>query len=145
MAYLPAAPNVFINLEVKVAESNKPELASLTDKFFTAYNELDLETFGGLLADDVHWEHHNRFKGKGRDPLLESVRDIAKKLPDRKFSPVSRWAVNGNVVHVEHQWSATPIENDDAWGWIAGVPTSMDAASVLVYSDGKIVEWSDYA
>jgi hypothetical protein len=55
-----------------------------------------------------------------------------------------RWAVNGDVVHCEHQWFGTPNVDEVEWNWQSGVPTSMDGASVLVFQDGRIAEWSDY-
>jgi hypothetical protein len=76
---------------------------------------------------------------------VQSVRDIHAKLPDRRFGPLIRWAVNGNVVHCEHQWFGTPAVDEEEWNWKVGVPTSMDGASVLVFEDGRIAEWSDYA
>lgn len=120
------------------------ELLTLVERFFTAYNDMDLDTFGSLLADDVHFEHHNRFRGQGREPLLASVRDIESKMPDRRFGKVTRWAVHGDTVYAEHGWQATPVITEPSWGWQAGVPTSMDVVSVFVFDGGRIKEWSDY-
>lgn len=96
------------------------------------------------MTDDIHFEHHNRFQGKGREALLGSIRDIQVKLPDRRFGKSTRWAVNGDVVYAEHDWSATPAVTDEAWGWEAGVGTLMDVVSVFVFEGSRVKEWSDY-
>ncbi len=127
-----------------MSETETTELVELVERFFHAYNDVDMDTLAALLTDDVHWEHHNRFTGDGREPLLSSIQQISDKMPDRHFSELSRWAVNGNVVFCEHRWFTVPLESDPNWGWEAGVPFSMDAASVFVVTDGLIVEWSDY-
>ena len=120
------------------------DLLALVDRFFTAYNDMDLDTFASLLTDDIHWEHHNRFLGKGAEPLVQSIRDIHAKLPNRRFGEVTRWSATDDTIYTEHDWTATPVESDPSWGWEAGIETSMDCVSVFVFEGGRIKEWSDY-
>ena len=124
---------------------NDTALLDTAKRFFEAYNDLDTNYLEGLLTENVHWEHHNRFKGSGREKLLQSIKDIADKVPGRTFAEPTRWAVNGEVVYLEHSWSGDPEVDLDAFGWKKGVPASLDVVSVFVFSGGKIVEWSDYA
>ena len=120
------------------------QLLKTVEAFRVAYNELDIPALESLVAEELHWEHHNRFKGHGRAGFVQSVRDFAAKTPGRYFAEPARFAVNGATVYVEHTWHAVPAHSDPAWGWEKGVPTSMDTCSVFVVEDGKIVEFSDY-
>lgn len=85
-----------------------------------------------LLTEDIHWEHHNRFQGAEKKPLLASIREIHAKLPDRRFGSVTCWAQNGDIIYPEHDWTATPVVTELAWGWEEGVATSMECVSVFV-------------
>jgi len=120
------------------------EVMQILEAFRAAYNSVDIAALEALVAEDVRWEHHNRFKGTGRAPLMQSILDFAERMPGRYFDPPTRVAVNGQTVFVERKWRATPVRSDAAWGWEAGVPTSMDTCSVYVIDAGKIVEWGDY-
>ena len=113
-------------------------------RFFEAYNSVDTNHLEEILSENVHWEHHNRFKGDGREGLLQSIKDIAGKIPGRTFSEPKRWAVNGETVFIEHSWHGVPAVDLPAFGWNQGLPASLDVCSVFVFSSGKIVEWSDY-
>jgi ketosteroid isomerase-like protein len=119
-------------------------LLEVANRYFDAYNTVDTATLEALLADDVHWEHHNRFKGKGRAELIESIKKIAESTPGRRFTRPTRWAAGDDLIYVEHQWHAVPVTPNEMFGWKAGVPFSMDCASVFVVKNGKIIEWSDY-
>ena len=123
---------------------NVDELLGLTEVFRLAYNAVDIETLGAAVADDIQWGHQNRFKGAGRDGLLNSVREFADKMPGRYFDAPIRYAANGTTIFVEHRWHAVPVESGPAWGWEKGVAFSMGTCSVFVIRDGKIVEWTDY-
>jgi ketosteroid isomerase-like protein len=123
---------------------SREDLLNILEAFRVAYNEVDVEALENIVADDLHWEHHNRFKGHGRAGFLQSVRDFAAKTPGRYFAKPVRFAINDHTAYVEHTWHAVPAHSDPAWGWEKGVPTSMDTCSVFVIKDGKIVEFSDY-
>ncbi len=127
-----------------MTNSHERDLIDLVEQFFTAYNEMDLDAFRALLTDDIKWGHHNRFQGEGADGLVQSIRDIQAKLPDRRFGNITNWAINGNRVYTEHDWQATPTESDPSWGWVAGEPTAMDACSIFVFDGGRVKEWADY-
>ena len=120
------------------------DLLKLLEAFRVAYNEVDIPALEALVAEDLHWEHHNRFKGHGRAAFVQSVRDFAAKTPGRHFAEPVRFAVNGQTAYIEHTWHAVPAHSDPAWGWEKGVPTSMDTCSVFVIDNGVIVEFSDY-
>lgn len=117
---------------------------SLVEAFYQAYNDVDITALEGLVSDDIHWEHHNRFTGSGKAGLMESLREWAERVPGRRFGPALRHAQNGELLFVEHQWFAVPAADNDQFGWKAGETVTMDTASVFVVRDGKIVEWSDY-
>ena len=120
------------------------DLLVLAKRYFKAYDDLNIAVMSELLADDVHWEHHNRFKGAGKSGLLESIERIAGLAPDRRFGPIKRSAGADSRLFVEHDWRCTPKEADVQRGWEAGKPFKMDVVSLVVVDQGRIVEWSDW-
>jgi len=120
------------------------QLIEIAHQFFDAYNASDIASLEALLSEDVRWEHHNRFKGAGRAALIRSIKEIAQTTPGRRFTEPTRWASSENLIYLEHQWHAVPTAANAMFGWQPGVPFSMDAVSVFVFADGKIIEWSDY-
>lgn len=42
-------------------------------RFFQAYNEVDVDSLRLMLSDDLYFEHHNRFKGNGKEALLNPI------------------------------------------------------------------------
>ena len=62
------------------------DLLKLLEAFRVAYNEVDIPALEALVAEDLHWEHHNKFKGHGRAAFVQSVRDFAAKTPGRHFA-----------------------------------------------------------
>ena len=121
------------------------QLLDAVERFRVAYNDVDIETIRTLVSEDLHWEHHNRFKGLGADGFLESVKKFADLLPGRYFAEPIRSAVNGQVVFTERQWHGVPTVSDPTWKWEAGKPVTLDSLSVFAFEGDKIVEWSDYA
>jgi len=119
-------------------------LLDMANQFFSAYNNCDTSALADLLADEVHWEHHNRFKGKGRAGLIRSINEIAETTPGRRFSEPTRWASGENLIYLEHRWHAVPTTANEMFGWKPGVPFCMDAVSVFVFEHDTIIEWSDY-
>ena len=120
------------------------ELLEKADAFRVAYNDVDVQALETLVDPDVEWGHQNKFRGHGRADLIQSIHGFAKKMPGRYFDKPSRAAVDGQTVFREHEWHGVPVESDPTWGWEAGVPASMTTCSILVFSDGKIVEWTDF-
>ena len=124
---------------------NSDQYMDIAARFFKAYNDVDTDTMSTLIANDMHWEHHNRFKGTGSERLLQSIRDLSETVPGRYFTDVTRWASSGNVIYLEHQWHGTPITDFVLMGWKAGVQVTLECCAVIKIQDGLIVEWSDYA
>lgn len=121
------------------------EPIQIAKRFFHAYNTFDIECLKDIVTEDVLWEHRNRFKGQGSDDLISSIQKFSSKVPGRAFSDIKRWAINGDTIFVEHRWQGTPAIDVPDFGWEAGKPTGLDCLSILVLSQGKIVEWTDYA
>lgn len=120
------------------------ELLRLVEEFRVAYNSVDTAKLETLLAKDLHWGHHNKFKGIGREKLILSIQEFERKMPGRYFDKPIRTAVSGQAVFVEQTWHATPAHTDPEWGWVAGVPTSMETCSVFVFENSQLVDWGDY-
>ncbi len=115
------------------------------NRFFQEYNAVDSTTIGELVSEDVHFEHHGRLKGQGKEKLLDQIQDFSKMVPGRYYAEPTRWAVNGDFIFVEHKAYGTPAVDVELFGWKVGEPIAMDFCSLLVLKDGRVVEWSDYA
>jgi hypothetical protein len=76
----------------------------VTKRFFDAYNASDTSTITEVVNADLLWAHSNRFNGQGRDALLKSIAEYSANVPGRAFSASAGWAVNGNVLLLEHKW-----------------------------------------
>jgi ketosteroid isomerase-like protein len=131
--------------KIEISMMNSDKYLDMASRFFKAYNDIDTDAMSMLVADDLHWEHHNRFKGSGSERLFQSIRDISKTVPGRYFTDVTRWAINGDVLYLEHQWHGTPTTDFAPMGWKAGTPVTLDCCAVIKFRDEIIVEWSDYA
>ena len=119
------------------------EVIDITERFFTAYNETDIDTLRTLFTDEVRWGRHNSgFMGNGREKLLQVIREIQTTVPDRCLGKTTRRAVTGNVVYTENLWSGTPVAT--AAGFQAGVNVALDCASVFIVEGGRISEWTHY-
>jgi ketosteroid isomerase-like protein len=118
---------------------------AFANRFFQAYNEVDFKKIGELVSEDLHWEHHGRFKGEGKERLLVQIREFSQMVPGRYYAEPTRWAVNGDIIFIEHKAHGTPAVDVALFGWKAGEPVTVDFCSLLVLKDGKVVEWSDYA
>lgn len=136
------------NLNTRATPTNNMEAnqyLAFANRFFQAYNDVDTQTIRDLVSDDIHFEHHSRFSGQGKEKLLDQIQNFSKIIPGRYFTEPTRWAVNGDVIFVEHTAHGTPVADIAVFGWKAGESVAMDCCSLLVLKDGKIVEWSDFA
>ena len=122
---------------------NQQEMLAAIEKFRVAYNDVDIDSLHGLLSDKVKWGHRNRFSGEGRDELLRSIENFARKLPGRRFGEYGRTAVNGSFVFAEQTWHGVPAEDNPAWGWQAGVPVTMETCTLFAFENGQITEFTD--
>lgn len=118
---------------------------AFASRFFQAYNDVDVQTIGDLVSEDVQFEHHGRFKGEGKERLLDQIQNFSKMIPGRFYAEPTRWAVNGDVIFIEHKAHGTPAVDVELFGWKAGETVIMDCCTLLALKGGKVVEWSDYA
>lgn len=119
---------------------------NVAKRFFDVYNASDASAISEVVDANLLWGHSNRFKGQGRDALLKSIEEYSANVPGRAFSAPARWAVNGNVLFLEHKWDGVPAIDVPGFGWKAGIRASLDCLSVLVFDEEDwIVEWADYA
>ena len=123
------------------------QLLKTVEAFRVAYNELDIPALESLVAEELHWEHHNRFKGHGRAGFVQSVRDWAggedTRALLRRTGPLRGGTAQPPSMSSTRGTPCPPTPTPPG-GWEKGVPTSMDTCSVFVVEDGKIVEFSDY-
>ena len=61
--------------EIKDQAGLDRTIAALDAKLFDAYNHCDLKTFGDLVADDVEFYHDQGGVTRGREKLVESVKN----------------------------------------------------------------------
>ena len=120
------------------------QLLALVNRFYDAYNAVDLDTLGSMMADDIRWEHHGQVKGQGKAQLLELNQKINEIAPGRYVKPPVRWAVNGNIIFVEHTLYGIPVVEPGLFDWKAGVPFELEVCSIMVVEGDKIAEWSDF-
>ncbi|KAJ5654758.1 hypothetical protein N7490_001761 [Penicillium lividum] len=110
-------------------------------RFFDAYNAPDTSTITEVVDADLLWAHSNRFKGQGCRALFKSIEEYSANVPERDFSAPARWAVNGNVLFLEHKWEGLPDMDVPGFGWKAGIRVFLDCLSVLVFNgEDRIVE-----
>jgi ketosteroid isomerase-like protein len=121
------------------------QLLEIVNRFFDAYNNVDIEYIDSIISDKIHWEHHNKFKGDGKPQAIQSIHNFSEKAPGRYFEKPTRWAVHGQTIFIEHKWHAVPALDVALFGWKEGVPVTMEIVTLFVFEDGKLVEWSDYA
>lgn len=119
---------------------------AIANRFFHAYNETDIETIDGLVSEDVCFEHHNRsVKGQGKQQLLDQIQGLSRAIPGRSFAEPIRWAARGEFIFIEHVAYGTPMVDIEIFGWKKGDKVENATCSILVFKDGKIHEWHDYA
>ena len=113
-------------------------------QYIQAYNNLDWERLGSMVADDIYCEHHGRFKGQGKKWMLETMVKWAERTPGRRLGEITRWAQNGDVFFWEHKWYAKLAVDNDTFNWKKGQEIEMELATLFVIRNGLIVEMSDY-
>lgn len=121
------------------------QILVFANRFFQAYNDVGIITIGELISENLHWERHGRFKGPGKEKLLDQIQKLSEMVPGRHSDGPTRWAVNGDVISIEHKLHGTPVVDFLIFGWKAHEVVTLDCCSILVLRDGKIIEWSDYA
>jgi hypothetical protein len=76
VAALLAAPLAHINAQTAPApDALFQTIQSLDTQLFNAYNHCDLEKFGSLLADDLEFYHDKTGLSRGRQALVEGIKN----------------------------------------------------------------------
>ncbi|NKQ54402.1 nuclear transport factor 2 family protein [Amycolatopsis sp. K13G38] len=124
--------------------SQENSALEIAERFFDAYNRADTEAMGSLLADDLSFGHHNRFRGTGKAKMLATFSHFADQIPGRRYNPVLRFSAGPDFIFCEHTWTGVPKEDSTEWGWKAGEEFTGEVLTVLGFRDGLITEWYDY-
>jgi hypothetical protein len=112
--------------------------------YIDAYNNMDWERIGSMVADDIHCEHHSRFKGHGKKWMLETMAKWAERAPGRRLGEITRWAENGDLFFWEHKWYAKLATDNETFEFTTGQEVEMELTTLFVIRNGLIVEMSDY-
>jgi ketosteroid isomerase-like protein len=121
------------------------ERLAVVEAYIDAYNAKDLDRVAEVLSPDLRMRHHNRgFDLKGRDALLEGMRQFEGITPDRRYHSARRRLVCAEQVVVEHTWEATFLADVEGFGAAAGDAVAIDLCSIFTVRDGLIVEYDDY-
>jgi hypothetical protein len=78
LALLPSPPATAVHAQTRKSAADDPlfqKVMSLDAKLFEAYNTCDLETFGSLFAEDVEFYHDKGGVTRGRQALVDSVKN----------------------------------------------------------------------
>lgn len=124
--------------------STDAELTKLADSYVDAYNRVDLDALGALLADDVHIIHHNRgVEVNGREAAIALYEGYGQAFPDRQLADRTYSTIVDGQVLVQHTWSGTAAA--DVPGWASkGDKVSLQLSTFLHFKDGKLVDYHDY-
>ena len=112
--------------------------------YIDAYNDMDWDRIGSMVDENIYCEHHGRFKGQGRQWMLETMAKWAERAPGRRLGPITRHAENGELFFWEHKWYANLAVDNETFEFRAGQVVEMELTTLFVIRDGKIVEMSDY-
>jgi hypothetical protein len=75
MTALLAAPIAHVQAQNQASDPLFQTIQSLDAKLFDAYNHCDLLKFGSLIADDVEFYHDKTGLSRGRQALVEGVKN----------------------------------------------------------------------
>lgn len=121
------------------------QIEQLAEQYLDAYNRNDLDALEAILADDVHFVHHNRdVDYSGKETAMEMFRGAAGAFPGKSFSDRQTFRVSGDTAIIQHTWTCTPTIDAPNMGAQAGVPLSTELATFLTFRDGKLVGYHDF-
>jgi hypothetical protein len=112
--------------------------AALARHWIDAYNAYDIDAIAAITHPDAVMHHHLRGPAfVGADVIIPRLRAFADSpFPERHFTPPRRVLVDGDAAVVEHDWVGVP---DDG-----GEPTVMKVCTVFVFTDGLVIEHTEY-
>lgn len=122
------------------------DAAAAAERLIQLYNAKDFEGMAEMIAPDLDFAHFNRdFRLAGRDALLDVLRQFASQyVPDRRFEPVERVTVAGDIVVREAWYAGTAAVDLPGFG-AAGEAFRLKFCSVMRFDDqGILVEWKDH-
>jgi hypothetical protein len=120
--------------------------AAAAERLIQAYNAKDFASLEAMISPDIDFAHFNRdFALDTRDALLEVLRSFASTyVPDRRFEPVERVTVAGDIVVREGWYAGTAAVDLPGFG-AAGEPFRLKFCSVMRFDDNDVlVEWKDH-
>ncbi|EHI12682.1 ester cyclase [Mycolicibacterium thermoresistibile] len=124
--------------------ANPEELLNLAHQVVDAWNRLDLDALRELVDENVVVVHQNRgVAAKGRDLMLETVKQMSEVFPDRRIGETTRWATTGNTVMRETTWQGTATTDVPGFG-AAGEFCKLNVLSIMTFDNGRLTEWCDY-
>lgn len=122
------------------------DAAAAAERLIQAYNAKDFDALESLIAPDLDFAHYNRdFVLSSRDALLDVLRRFAAEfIPDRRFEPVERVTVSGDIVVREGWYTGTPAVDLPGFG-AAGERFRLKFCSIMRFNaDGMLAEWKDH-
>ena len=120
--------------------------AAAAERLIQAYNAKDFDAMAVMIAADLDFAHYNRdFVLTSRDALLDVLRQFAADfIPDRRFEPVERVTVSGDIVVREGWYTGTPAVDLPGFG-AKGEAFRLKFCSVMRFDDRDVlVEWKDH-
>lgn len=119
-------------------------VAELADQYIDAYNRIDFDALGELLADDVHIIHHNRgVEVDGKEAALALYQGYGGAFPDRAFTDRRDVLVDGETAIVRHTWGGTAAADVPGWA-TTGEKVSLALTTFLTFRGGRLVSYEDF-
>jgi len=116
----------------------------VANRWIAAYNAKDFDALHGMMAPDMHIEHHNRgVVLEGAEAMLTVMRQFGEIAPDRRFHSVRRQFAAGDTVVTELTWEATPTVDIEGFAR-KGEKIRLELACVWTVRDGRVVDYHDY-
>jgi ketosteroid isomerase-like protein len=114
--------------------SNSKDMNALADRIMRAIEQSDVETVTICYGPDARIWHNFDGKEQSVEENLRTIRWIDKRLKNRKYQIVSRYAFDGGYVQ-QHVLTGT-LNNGQAF--------SMPACLIVTVRDGRIARLEEY-
>jgi steroid delta-isomerase-like uncharacterized protein len=117
---------------------------AVANRWIAAYNAKDFTTLQGMMARDIHVEHHNRgVVLEGSETMLGIMKQFEGILPDRRFHSIRRQFAAGDQVVTELTWEATPTADIEGFAK-KGEKIQLELACIWTIRNGQIADYHDY-